>query len=64
LIPKTIHDCFVSINIEDYQLMNEALANQFNPLTIRISHVENMPSTPISYSELRQRLDISLQTIS
>ncbi len=63
LIPKTIQDCFVSINIEDYQLMNETLANEFNPLTITISHVDNMPSTPISYSELKQRFDFSIKRI-
>jgi hypothetical protein len=55
LIPKTIQDCFVNINIEDQQLINETIANEFNPLTITISHVENMPSTPISYHELKQR---------
>jgi hypothetical protein len=55
LLPKSIQDCFVSITIEDHQLMNETLAREFNPLSITICHVENMPSTPISYSELKQR---------
>lgn len=55
-IPKTIQDCFVNIHIEDHQLLNETFANEFNPLTVTISHVENMPSTPISYFELKQRL--------
>ena len=57
LLPKTIQDCFVGITIEDHQLMNETLAKEFNPLSITISHVENMPSTPVSYAELRQRLN-------
>ncbi|CAF2491807.1 unnamed protein product [Rotaria sp. Silwood2] len=57
LLPRSIHDCFASIKIEDYQLMNETLANEFNPLSITICHVENMPSTPISYSELKQRCE-------
>jgi len=61
LIPPTIQDCFVNIHIEDYQLLNETLAKEFNPLTITISHVENMPSTPISYSELKQRLNFLLK---
>ena len=56
LLPRTIQDCFVGINIEDNQLMNDFIANEFNPLSITITSVENMPSTPISYSELRQRL--------
>ncbi len=56
-LPRAIQDCFVSINIEDPQLLNEILAKEFNPLTITIGYVENMPSTPISYSELKQRLD-------
>lgn len=56
-LPKAIQDCLVSINIEEHQLLNEVLANEFNPLTITISHVENMPATPISYPELRQRFD-------
>jgi hypothetical protein len=43
--------------------MNETLANEFNPLTITISHVDNMPSTPISYSELKQRFDFSIKRI-
>ncbi|CAF0720803.1 unnamed protein product [Adineta steineri] len=57
LLPKAIQDCFVSINIEDPQLMNEVLAKEFNPLTVTICYVENMPSTPLSYSELKERCD-------
>ena len=56
-IPKTIADCFVNINFENHQFLSEALANQFNPLTITISHVENMPSTPVSFAELKHRLE-------
>lgn len=56
-LPRAIQDCFVTINIEDPQSLNEILAKEFNPLTITIGYVENMPSTPISYSELRQRFD-------
>jgi hypothetical protein len=62
-IPKTIQDCFVNINIEDQQLINEILANEFNPLIITISHVENMPSTPISYFELKQRFYFLIERI-
>ncbi|CAF1074162.1 unnamed protein product [Rotaria sp. Silwood1] len=57
ILPRSIHDCFVSIKIEDHQLMNETLTNEFNPLSITICHVENMPSTPVSYSELKQRCE-------
>ncbi|CAF0826393.1 unnamed protein product [Rotaria sordida] len=57
VLPRSIYDCFVNIKIEDHQLMNEKLANEFNPLSITICHVENMPSTPISYSELQQRCE-------
>jgi hypothetical protein len=35
--------------------MKHTLANEFNPLSITICEVENMPSTPISYSDLKQR---------
>lgn len=56
VLPKTIQDCFASIQIENHQLMSETLANEFNPLSITICDVENMPSTPLSYSELQQRL--------
>jgi hypothetical protein len=61
LLPRTIQDCFVSINIEDYQLMNDLLAKEFNPLSITISSVENMPSTPVSYAELKQRLSLLIK---
>jgi hypothetical protein len=61
LLPRTIQDCFVSINIEDYQSMNDLLAKEFNPLSITISSVENMPSTPVSYAELKQRLSLLIK---
>ncbi|UJR38075.1 hypothetical protein I4U23_030756 [Adineta vaga] len=57
LLPRAIQDCFVSINIEDPELMHGTLAKEFNPLTITICHAENMPSTPISYTELKQRCE-------
>ncbi|CAF0974604.1 unnamed protein product [Adineta ricciae] len=56
-LPHTIQDCFASIKIEDPQSLHTALAKEFNPLTITICHVENMPSTPISYTELKQRCE-------
>ena len=54
-LPHTLRDCLVNVNIEDYQAMKETLARELNPLTINLSHVENMPSTPISYADLQQR---------
>ena len=54
-LPHTIRDCLVSVNIEDYQVMKMTLARELNPLTINLSHVENMPSTPISYADLQLR---------
>ncbi|CAF2086152.1 unnamed protein product [Rotaria magnacalcarata] len=57
ILPKSIQDCLVSIKIEDYELMKDTLANEFNPLSITIYDVENMPSTPISYSDLKQRCE-------
>ncbi|CAF4536166.1 unnamed protein product, partial [Rotaria sp. Silwood2] len=44
LLPRSIHDCFASIKIEDYQLMNETLANEFNPLSITICKMNLLKS--------------------
>jgi hypothetical protein len=54
-LPKAIQDCFVAMTIDDHRLMKEILANEFNPLSVTIEHVEQMPSTPTCYSTLKQR---------
>ena len=54
-LPKTIQDCFISLTIEDHSSFKEILAKEFNPMSITISYVENMPSKPIPYVELKQR---------
>ena len=54
-LPRSIQDCFASIIMDDFQVLNEMIAREFNPLTITLCHVENMPSTPVSFDELRER---------
>jgi hypothetical protein len=53
---RAVHDCFVNIAFDDASLLNGVLAQEFNPLTITVCHLEKMPSIPLSYAELQRRL--------
>ncbi|CAF0762637.1 unnamed protein product [Didymodactylos carnosus] len=55
--PQAIKDCFVNLSIDDFDVLSEHLATEYNPLSLKICHVVNMPSTPLSFKELRKQCE-------
>lgn len=52
---EPVHDAFVTFAL-DKPLLSSEQAKRLNPLVIEVRSATNLPSTPVSFEELRQRL--------